>query len=92
MIDLAAIAPKFSLGRVVATPTFLELGIDPSPHINRHVRGDWGEVDSEDWETNDDAIESGCRVLSVYREKGVTFWIITEADRFSTCVLLPTDY
>ena len=92
MIDLAAIEPGFSPGRVVATPAFLERGIDPSPYITRHVRGDWGEVDAEDWKQNDDAVEGGFRIFSVYRSGETTFWIITEADRSSTCVLLPTDY
>jgi hypothetical protein len=61
--------------------------------INRHARGDWGEVCEEDRQSNEDALTHGGRLLSVYRTpEGVKFWIITEADRSVTTVLLPEDY
>lgn len=59
----------------------------------RHQSGDWGEVGDEDTESNDEALKSGFRLLSVYTsESGVTFWIITEHDRSVTTFLLPEEY
>lgn len=61
--------------------------------LRSHVMHDWGDVCSEDKSANDDATRHGFRVLSAYQTvAGVKFWIITEADRSSTCVLLPEDY
>lgn len=54
---------------------------------------DWGEVDQEDWKLNDEAVQENTRILSAYSLKsGVRIWIITEADRSSTCILLPSEY
>src|ERR1019366_5085438 len=56
----------------------------------RHTSGDWGDVDEFDWKENDRAVEEGGRVLSSYHtEDGTVFWLITEADRSCTTVLLP---
>ena len=87
--------PLFSLGRVVATPGALAAleaaGELPQRFLGRHVRGDWGEV--QDPEENELALQEGFRILSVYATcLGVRFWVITEADRSSTCVLLPEEY
>jgi len=60
--------------------------------LGRHVRGDWGDVDAEDRAANDRALREGTRVLSSYRAGGVKFWVITEADRSATTVLLPSEY
>jgi len=61
--------------------------------VRRHQAGDWGEVDSEDWQANEQALKAGARLLSVYHsEQGVKFWVITEWDRSLTTVLLPEDY
>jgi hypothetical protein len=61
--------------------------------LARHQSGDWGEVCESDWKTNDDAIKNGFRVLSVYTgADDDKFWIITEADRSYTTVLMPSDY
>lgn len=61
--------------------------------LNRHMRGDWGEVCDEDWKQNDFSLENGFRILSAYKSKaGITFWIITEADRSATTILLPDEY
>jgi hypothetical protein len=61
--------------------------------LKRHQAGDWGEVGAEDGEANDSALVEGARLLSVYRTAtGIKFWIITEADRSSTTVLMPEDY
>ncbi len=86
---------KFMLGQMVATPNALNQ--IPNDEImialSRHVRGDWGTMDSEDWTANEDALRSGGRLFSVYHtSQKLKFWIITEADRSVTTVLLPEDY
>ena len=84
-----------ALGRVVSTPGALAALTyqDLEKALARHHRGDWGDVDRHDWRANEEALTEGARLLSVYRsEDAVTFWVITEADRTSTCVLLPDEY
>lgn len=88
---------KFPLGRVVATPGALEAlqesGEDPSPYLRRHNGGDWGEVDESDRRENEVSLQNGFRILSAYKLRtDVTIWIITEADRSSTTILLPEEY
>lgn len=86
---------RFKLGRIVTTPKVLEnlSSEDITRAIVRHQSGDWGELDEEDCETNDKAVNQGLRILSEYRSaKGVKFWLITEADRSVTTVLLPEEY
>ena len=88
---------KFPLGQIVATPGALALlhesGENPAVFLNRHVQGDWGEVCQEDRQLNDQALVDGSRVLSAYRTaKGERLWVITEADRSSTCLLRPDEY
>ena len=89
--------PKFQLGQLLATPGALraleEAGQSPAFFLDRHLAGDWGEVDAEDKRANDEALVTGERLLSAYRTlKGQRIWIITEADRSSTCCLLPEEY
>lgn len=89
--------PKFKLGQVVATPgalRALEKAKESAwKYLSRHIQGDWGEVDSEDKAANDQALETGERLLSAYvTSLGERIWILTEADRSSTCVLLPDEY
>ena len=61
--------------------------------MSRHVGGDWGCVGEEDRRLNDEALLHGDRILSAYRtDRGVKLWVITEADRSSTTVLLPEEY
>ncbi len=86
---------KFPLGQVVATRTALATlptqGVAEA--LDRHRRGDWGDVGKEDWQANERALKQGERLLSVYRTAdGTRFWIITEWDRSLTTVLLPGDY
>jgi hypothetical protein len=88
---------KFTLGRVVATPGALaaleRAGQSPGEFLSRHVAGDWGEVDSEDWAENELSLREGFRLMSVYSLKdGVKLWIISEADRSVTTFLLPHEY
>ena len=85
------------LGAVVATPGAIEAlaAADQGPRefLERHLNGDWGEVCTEDWEGNDLALREGSRILSAYTLKtGVKIWIITEADRSVTTILLPEEY
>lgn len=87
----------FTMGRIVATPAALRaLGKSKetaAAYLQRHAKGDWGEVDSEDARSNEDALRDGERLLSVYVLKsGEKIWIITEADRSVTTILLPSDY
>jgi hypothetical protein len=63
------------------------------PFLRRHVGGDWGDLGAEDWKANDEAVTSGGRLLSAYVVgAGEQLWIITEADRSSTTILLPEEY
>lgn len=83
------------LGQVVATPAAFDILTQPDilAALRRHSSGDWGEVDADDKAANDAALQDGTRLLSAYESAdGVKFWIITEADRSSTTVLLPEDY
>ena len=82
----------FELGRIVATPGALALGVDFSPYIGMHQRGYWGDVCQDDWKANDQSVKEGSRILSAYEIKEDKIWIITEADRSATSVLLPSEY
>lgn len=89
--------PLFALGHCVGTPAALEAiarnNILSSQLIDRHVTGDWGDLDAEDKAANDRALAEDSRILSAYVLPDSTkVWIITEADRSSTCVLLPSEY
>jgi hypothetical protein len=86
---------RFPLGRMVITSTARDrlTNADVFTALGRHMRGDWGEVDEEDWASNEQALEEGTRLVSVYRSsEGVKFYIITEHDRSLTTILLPSDY
>lgn len=88
-------AAKFPFGQLVATPNALEHvpNSEIQTALQRHVTGDWGVVDEHDRQENELSLKEGFRLLSVYRSSsGVKFWIITEADRSVTTVLLPEDY
>lgn len=93
---IATNKPQFPLGRVVATPAALEvmnsLGIEPKDLLQRHVFGDFGDCDEHDRLANEEAVENGDRVFSVYEIGDSKLWVITEADRSSTCILTPEDY
>lgn len=86
---------KFRIGHIVATPNALaRLSNDDILNgIGRHQAGDWGDVDEHDRQANERALLERTRLLSVYHAaNGIKFWIITEADRSVTTVLLPEDY
>lgn len=87
----------FELGRVVITPAALDFcerhqGVDIPKLLDRHQTGDWGDLDYDDKKANDTAIQKHTRVFSSYKFDDEGIWIITEADRSSTCILLPEDY
>lgn len=89
--------PLFPLGRLVATPgaidAFAATGQSPAEFLVRHQAGDYGCVDGDDKKANDDAVRCGERVFSAYLlTDGVKVWVITEADRSSTAILLPDEY
>jgi hypothetical protein len=86
---------KFSLGQVVATPGALAALDTPTiaALLKRHSSGDWGDVDAADAAENERSLLAGDRILSAYHTSaGIKVWVITEADRSSTCVLLPSEY
>ncbi len=89
------IEAKFQFGATTATTRVMDT-IDPDDAmvaLMRHGRGDWGDVNEEDWKANNQALKDGGRLLSVYRSlERIRFWIITEADRSATTILLPEDY
>jgi hypothetical protein len=84
------------LGRVVATPGALKLltekGEHPSELLARHATGDWGDLCAFDRRQNESALREGYRVFSSYKVPAGRVWIITEADRAVTTILLPEDY
>ena len=84
------------LGRVVATPGALkvvsEAGEDPLRYLARHASGDWGDLDAHDRRENERSLRHGWRVLSSYPVGEGKVWIITEADRSVTTILLPEEY
>ena len=95
MTDVSA--SRFRPGQVVATPGAMEAlresGETASSYIKRHLEGDWGTVDVHDRAANELALIHGARLLSAYvLRSGTRIWVITEADRSSTCVLLPDEY
>ena len=87
----------FPLGQIVATPGALETlaraNQTPNEFLLRHISGDWGELDAHDLAENMYSLKHGFRVMSNYRTKsGDTLWLMTEADRASTTLLLPEEY
>lgn len=89
--------PLFKLGQLLVTPGALEAlqasGQSPWVFLTRHLAGDWGDLDAEDRALNDLAVKDGSRILSAYiTSRGTKVWIITEADRSATTILLPDEY
>jgi len=87
----------FSLGRIVATPGALRAleraNQSAAIFLARHAGGDWGELDREDVRENEYSVAHGLRLLSSYTTAvGEKLWIITEADRSATTLLLPDEY
>ena len=88
---------RFSPGQIVATPGAIaalsEAGQGMLEFLIRHITGDWGDICKEDAAENELALKEGFRILSAYRTTlGMKLWIITEADRSVTTLLLPSEY
>jgi hypothetical protein len=88
---------KFPLGVCYITPgaqaALLEARQSPFEFLERHQDGDWGTVNTEDWQANDASLEDGSRIFSAYVTRlDVKLWVITEADRHATTLLLPEEY
>ncbi|WP_332445393.1 hypothetical protein [Dehalococcoides mccartyi] len=105
MNALFVINAAFNTGQIVASRGVFDLACENpefaqfiQKSLNRHVKGDWGDVDEEDKQTNDQALKQDTRLLSAYNDdrfpkNGVaTIWIITEADRSATTILFPDEY
>ena len=91
----ATFTQKFELGQVLITPgAHDDLNLkDVASSLVRHAGGDFGDVCEEDWAHNEEALETGDRILSSYRDSNdIKFWIITEWDRSATTILLPDEY
>jgi hypothetical protein len=92
------VKPLFTLGHVVATPGALAAigvsGDDLSTYLARHQSGNWGDVGAHGLRENQLSLEQGFRLMSVYTLSisGIKIWVITEADRSSTRILLTEEY
>jgi hypothetical protein len=89
--------PRFPLGHLVATRASLDalaaVSEDPIRFVARHACGDWGDIDDDDRRANERSLADGSRLLSAYTLRdGTRIWIITEADRSATTILLPGEY
>ena len=90
-------AQLFPLGQIVATPGALEAlessGQTPAEFLTRHATGDWGDLSADDIAENEFSIKNGFRLLSSYlTASGQRLWVITEAQRDLTTLLLPDEY
>ena len=87
---------RFPLGRLVATPSALHqlerLGVNPLELLGRHLSLDPGALESSDRRANERAADEGLRILSVYWYGDMRFYVLTEADRSFTTILLPREY
>ena len=87
---------KFALGQIVGTPGAIQamdqLNMTLWQLLSRHQHGDWGDLDTEDWQANNRALQTGERLFSAYIVQHMKFWVITEADRSATTILLPEEY
>ena len=87
----------FPLGTIAITPDALEAlqkaNLSPESILQRHVLGDWGDLEDSDKKTNELAVEMGGRILSAYdlTPDGTTVWVTTDADRRTTTVFLPSE-
>ena len=94
---LVTMDAKFFPGVIAITPGALEAFKRTDDEIqlflDRHLSGDWGNLDTHDWQENEYSLQQGFRLLSAYSlSDGTSFWIITEADRSASTILLPDEY
>jgi hypothetical protein len=95
MTATSTMSPRFPLGQLVITANAADTleSRDVADALRRHAHGDWGEIAPQNVSENELSLKKGFRLLSAYTDRnGVKFWIITEADRSATTVLLPEDY
>jgi hypothetical protein len=97
MAQLREAPAPFTAGLLVMTRSVQALaargGLDPTEYLRRHLSGDWGDISEDDRNANARAIVDGDRLFSSYKvSDDLTLWIITEADRSATTLLLPDDY
>ncbi len=84
----------FALGEIVVTPGVAQTieALDCHQALQRHAGGDWGSCSAHDWEENALALDNGWPLFSLYYDQsGTPFWIVTEADRSMTLILLPAE-
>ena len=92
------LTPLFFLGQIVFTPGALRAlggeGIGAAELLERDATGDWGDLSEDDKRENELSVTEGFRILSAYMlpRSCVKIWVITEADRSSTTLLLPDEY
>ena len=94
MLPMTDKAPKFKSGDIFSTPGALDAldGEALAGVLTRHLEGDWGDLGALDAQANEDALKHGDRLFSAYNVGDEKVWVITEADRSSTTVLLPDEY
>ena len=99
MKDVSLTKLLFDVGMVVCTngvDNFIKEDEDRVASISkclyRHMSGDWGDIHKDDIGLNEESIEDGTRIVSVYSVDDTKIWIITEADRSSTTILFPEEY
>jgi hypothetical protein len=90
-------APLFPLGLTCATPGALEAlsetEQEAAEFLHRHQHGDWGDMCDEDKRENEFSVDKQLRIFSAYHlSDGTKLWVITEADRSVTTILLPSEY
>lgn len=95
-MSVIATKPLFALGSLLITPGALRLFSNPpyeaSQIIDRHLSGDWGDLEEDDIEANVYAYQNDQRIFSKYHVEGKAIYVITEADRSTTTILLPSEY
>lgn len=91
---LAIPSPAFALGNVVATPGAMDAFTmqEQLECLARHAAGDWGDLCDDDKASNDAGVTQGSRLLSAYTIRGKKLWLLTERDRSTTTLLLPSEY
>ncbi len=88
--SLGSVKTCFTPGALAAMADSMQ---EPAEFLTRHFSRDWGDVDADDWKENNLSLENGFRLLSSYRTNaGERLWVITEADRSVTTILLPEEY
>jgi hypothetical protein len=89
--------PRFPLGQIVMTPgalrALVDAGQNPMEFVRRHQAGDWGDLSEDDRQENEWSLQRRLRLLSAYQTaNGERIWVVTEADRSPTTLLLPEEY